>query len=165
MRMQPVEPCERWQLTVPPIPKRSRLYPLEPMKVGAAEVESLTGYVARIAEAHCVTVSDLVGAELSDPASLTPLFTPYPGKQRSNFFYTQLYSVNGIADAPRKWVSILEAATLRHGLSDLTLLAFADLFSESHLFRDVSAWCVPSVSKADGGTVSGTNPCCGVLRS
>jgi hypothetical protein len=111
------------------------------MKVGAAEVESLTGYVARIAEAHCVTVSDLVGAELSASASPTPLFTPYPGKQRSNFFYTQLYSLNGIADAPRKWVSVLEAATLRHGLSDLTLLAFADLFSESHLFRDVSAWC------------------------
>ena len=126
---------------VPPIPKRSRLYSLDPMKVGAAEVESLTGYVARIAEAHCVTVSDLVGAELSDPAFPTPLFTPYPGKQRSNFFYTQLYSVNGIADVPRKWISVLEAATLRHGLSDLTLLAFADLFSESHLFRDVSAWC------------------------
>lgn len=139
--MRPVELSERWQLTFPPIPKRSRLYSLEPMKVGAAEVESLTGYVARIAEAHCVTVSDLVGAELSDPASPTPLFTPYPGKQRSNFFYTQLYSVNGIADTPRKWVSVLEAATLRHGLADLTLLAFADLFSESHLFRGVSAWC------------------------
>jgi hypothetical protein len=54
------------------------------MNVGVPEVESLTGYVARIAEAHCVTVSDLVGAELSDPASPTPLLTPYPGKQRSN---------------------------------------------------------------------------------
>ena len=128
-------------MTVPPIPKRSRLYSLEPMNVGTAEVESLTGYVARIAEAHCVTVSDLVGAELSDPACPTPLFTPYPGKGRSNFFYTQLYSVNGIADVPRKWVSVLETATLRQGLSDLTLLAFADLFSESHLFRNVSAWC------------------------
>ena len=128
-------------MTVPPIPKRSRLYSLEPMNVGTAEVESLTGYVARIAEAHCVTVSDLVGAELSDPACPTSLFTPYPGKGRSNFFYTQLYSVNGIADVPRKWVSVLETATLRQGLSDLTLLTFADLFSESHLFRNVSAWC------------------------
>ena len=47
------------------------------MNVGTAEVESLTGYVARIAEAHCVTVSDLVGAELSDPASSSPLFNPH----------------------------------------------------------------------------------------
>ena len=75
-------------MKVPPIPTRSRLYSLEPMNVGTAEVESLTGYVARIAEAHCVTVSDLVGAELSHPACPTSLFTPYPGKGRSNFFYT-----------------------------------------------------------------------------
>ena len=128
-------------MMVPPIPKRSRLYSLEPMNVGTTEVESLTGYVARIAEAHCVTVSDLVGAELSYPGCPTSLFTPYPGKGRSNFFYTQLYSVNGIADVPRKWVSVLETATLRQGLSDLTLLAFADLFSESYLFRNTSAWC------------------------
>jgi hypothetical protein len=85
---------------VPPIPKRSRLYSLEPMNIGTAEVESLTGYLARVAEAHCVTVSDLVGAELSHPACPTPLFTPYPGRERSNSFYTQLYAVNGIADVP-----------------------------------------------------------------
>jgi hypothetical protein len=50
-------------VTVPPIPKRRRLYSLEPMNVGTVEVESLTGYVARIADAHCVTVNDLVGAK------------------------------------------------------------------------------------------------------
>ena len=128
-------------MAVPPIPKRSRLYSLEPMNVGTAEVESLTGYVARLAEAHCVTVSDLVGGELSDFACPTPLFTRDPSSHRSNSFYPQSYSVNGIGDVPRKWVGVLETATQRRGLSDLTLLALADLFSESHLFRDVSAWC------------------------
>ena len=126
---------------VPEIPRRSRLYSLEPMNIGTAEVESLTGYVARIAEAHCVSVADLTGAELSDPVCATPLFSPSSRKKRSNRFYTQLYSLNGITDVPRKWISALETATLRQGLSDLTLLAFADLFSESHLFRNVSAWC------------------------
>lgn len=139
--MRPVELSDCWQVTIPEIPRRSRLYSLEPMNVGTAEVESLTGYVARIAEAHCVSVSDLVGAELSDPASSSPLFNPYSRKDRSNFFYVQSYSINGIADAPGRWVDVLEAATLRRGLSDLTLLTFADLFSESHLFRNVSAWC------------------------
>src|ERR1017187_8404506 len=76
LHMQPVELSEGWQMAVPSIPKRSRLYSLEPMNVGTAEVESLTGYVARLAEAHCVTVSDLVGGELSDSACPTPLFTP-----------------------------------------------------------------------------------------
>ena len=124
----------------PPIPKRRRLYSLEPMNVGTAEVESLTGYVARTAEAHCVTVSDLAGAELSSSECPTPLFAR-SRKKRSNFFYTQLYSLNGLTDVPRKWISVLETVTLRQGLSDLTLLAFADLFSESHLSRNVSAWC------------------------
>jgi hypothetical protein len=76
------------------------------------ELESLIGYVARIAESHGVTVPDLVGAELSHPACPTSLFTPYPGKGRSNFFSTQVYSVNGIEDVPRKWVNVLETATL-----------------------------------------------------
>lgn len=140
MRMRPVEPSECWEAMAPPIPKRRRLYSLEPMNVGTAEVESLTGYVARTAEAHCVTVSDLAGAELSSSECPTPLFAR-SRKKRSNFFYTQLYSLNGLTDVPRKWISVLETVTLRQGLSDLTLLAFADLFSESHLSRNVSAWC------------------------
>jgi len=138
--MRPVEVSECWEGVAPPVPTRSRLYSLEPMNVGTAEVESLTGYLARIAEAHCVTVSDLAGTELSSSECPTPLFAR-SCKKRSNFFYTQLYSLNGITDVPRKWVSALETATSRQGLSDLTLLAFADLFSESHLFRNVSAWC------------------------
>ena len=67
------EPLEHWDLGIPPIPKRSRLYALEPMAVGTALVESLTGYVARLAEAHCVSVADLLGIELSPPAAQTPL--------------------------------------------------------------------------------------------
>lgn len=61
------DPPDCWRLDIPPIPKRSRLYALEPINVGTAHVESLTGYVARLAEAHCVSVADLVGIELSSP--------------------------------------------------------------------------------------------------
>jgi hypothetical protein len=135
------EPPEYWHLGVPPIPKRSRLYALEPINIGTAHVESLTGYVARLAEAHCVSVADLVGIELSSPASFTPLLTPCRDKHGSNAFYSQLYSINGIGEAPRRWVSILEAATLRHGLSHLTLLPFEHLLCQTFLFRRVSAWC------------------------
>ena len=104
-------------------------------------MESLTGYVARLAEAHCVSVADLVGIELSSPASLTPLLTPRHEKHRSGGFYSQLHSINGIGEAPRRWVSVLEAATLRQGLSCLTLLPFEHLFCESFLFKKARAWC------------------------
>src|SRR5215472_3167550 len=75
--MQTPWPCESWDLAIPPVPARSRLYCLAPMGIGTPEVESLTGYIARLAEAHSVTVADLVGAELSD-ASSVPLLPPRP---------------------------------------------------------------------------------------
>jgi transcriptional regulator with XRE-family HTH domain len=135
------EPLERWDVGIPPIQKRSRLYALEPMNVGTAFGESLTGYIARLAEAHCVSVADLVGIELSAPVSLTPLLAPRRDRNCSNLFYGQPYSINGIGEAPKKWVRVLEAATLRQGLSYLTLLPFEDLLCESFLFRKVRAWC------------------------
>jgi hypothetical protein len=117
------------------------LYSLEPINIGTAHVESLTGYVTRLAEAHCVSVADLVGIELSSPVSLTPLLTPCRDKHGTNAFYSQSHSINGIGEAPRRWVSVLEAATLRHGLSHLTLMPFEHLFCQTFLFRRMSAWC------------------------
>ena len=45
-------------------PLRSRLYSLEPIGIGTPEVESLSSYLNRLAQAHCVTVSALIAHEL-----------------------------------------------------------------------------------------------------
>ena len=51
-----------WEPEVPQIiPERSRLYSLNPIGIGTPQVESLTGYIARLAEAHVLSVGDLVG--------------------------------------------------------------------------------------------------------
>jgi hypothetical protein len=55
---------EMWDITSPDLPPCSRLYPLEPIGVGTPLVESLTGYIARLAEAHCVST----GVLYLDPA-------------------------------------------------------------------------------------------------
>ena len=44
--------------------KRSYLYHLQPIAVGSAYVESLTGYIARLAEAHSVATGALLALEL-----------------------------------------------------------------------------------------------------
>lgn len=49
-------PCELWDLTCPAIPPRSRLFHLAPIGIGTPWTESLTGYLARLAEAHGVLV-------------------------------------------------------------------------------------------------------------
>jgi|ERR1700730_10047659 hypothetical protein len=45
--------------------RRSRLYSLRPIGIGIPEVESLTGYIARLAKAHCVTVGTLLSKEFA----------------------------------------------------------------------------------------------------
>ena len=53
-----------WEPEVPQIiPERSRLYSLNPIGIGTPQVESLTGYIARLAEAHVLSVGDLVGRD------------------------------------------------------------------------------------------------------
>src|SRR5260370_32199316 len=45
---------EQWQLTLPSLPAPSVLYALAPVGSGTPLVESMTSYIARLAEAHCV---------------------------------------------------------------------------------------------------------------
>ena len=47
-------PYELWSIALPTMPARSRLYSLAPMGVGSAQVESVTSYVMRLANAHAV---------------------------------------------------------------------------------------------------------------
>jgi hypothetical protein len=55
--MQPL--FEAWSVSTPLLPARSQLYSLEPIGAGTAFVESLTGYVARLAEVHSLKVEIL----------------------------------------------------------------------------------------------------------
>src|ERR1700680_2823333 len=55
---------EAWDLAVPSLTARSRLYSLPPIGIGTAFVESLIGYVERLAEAHAVSAGSLIGREL-----------------------------------------------------------------------------------------------------
>jgi hypothetical protein len=127
------------------------------MGTGTPEVESLTGYIARLAEAHSVTVADLVGAELSGEASPAPLLPTQPHRKsfKFNVFYTQPYSINGVGEKTKRWCLVLEKATLRNDLSSLTLLTFEPLLSQVSLFRRRSAWCPGCLEerRRPGGTV------------
>ena len=53
-----------WDCTAADMPPRSRLYSLKPIGIGTPFVESITGYVSRLADAHAVSVAELVGREL-----------------------------------------------------------------------------------------------------
>src|SRR3982074_3360598 len=70
-------PFEVWAPALEAPPPRSRLYSLEPIGIGTPEVESLSSYLNRLAQAHCVTVSALIAHELL-PHIGTPGCPPIP---------------------------------------------------------------------------------------
>src|SRR6266851_738119 len=141
MQVQPL--FDSWTLSSYPLPPRSQLFALEPVGVGTQLVESLSGYVARLAEAHSVSVGDLVGLVLSDIPN--PKGTVIPPAAKANKrgghgFRVCSYTLNGVTDRATKWVHALEAATGRRRLRCLTLLPFRYALPD-HLFHPHRAWC------------------------
>jgi TniQ len=135
---------ESWDLAIKPLMARSRLYPLAPAGVGTALVESLSGYVVRLAEAHAVSTADLIHREVSrflTPAVVSPA--------------TVSYAINGLGESAKRWVQAVEVVTLRSDIHYLTLLPFERLFPRPFLFRDVRAWCPAcyGIMSAGGGPI------------
>lgn len=135
---------DSWDCKPPPLPHRSRLYSLEPIGIGTPLVESLSGYVARLADAHAVSVGDLAGRELSALASKPLLsFGPFMRQNPadSHGFHAQQHTMNGLGITSKKWVDALERATLQTNLRLLTLLPFEGVLSSVGAFRPARAWC------------------------
>lgn len=134
-----------WDLSLPITPQPSRLFHLEPIGIGTPNVESLTGYIARLAEAHSVSPGVLFGHEL-----LPLLDNPYWQNQLSKKektailgygFLAQTPTINGTGKVASQWVQVLENATLQSGLRRLTLVEWRDFLSTLNLLRRKRAWC------------------------
>ena len=142
--MQAPAVYEHWDLFPPVVPPRSRLYSLEPIGIGTAFVESLTGYIARLAEAHAVSVGDLVGPKLLREIAEGPPLFPQEGRYHRtprHGFQAMSYTLNRVTETSRKWIHALETATLRQDFSALTLLPFEGVVSDWFLLRRDRAWC------------------------
>jgi hypothetical protein len=134
------------------IPPRSQLYSLEPMGVGTGMVESLTSYVARLAEAHSLKLSTFVGKILA------PL-----GKMRGitgvGGWYDILRhlgaSLNGTGGTSADCVAILESLTLQESLLNLTLRFTTGWLSDRALISTNQRWCPQCLNewKRCGATV------------
>ena len=111
LSMRPQTLFESWDCTPPALPPRSRLYGLDPVGIGTPFVESLSGYVARLADAHAVSVGDMVGRELVAFAS-KPLisFGRFMKQNRatSHGFHAQAQAINGLGESSRTWTEALE---------------------------------------------------------
>ena len=120
----------------------SHLYSLTSLGVGTAGVESLTGYVARLAEAHAVEAGTLINRELLPqvPCTKGALAGQTPFKVPHSFYF-ETHSVNGTGERATLWAALLERFTCVDRLDLLTALPWAKVISCVHLVRTRRAWC------------------------
>lgn len=117
------------------VPPRSRLYPMEPIGIGSPYVECLTGYAARLADRHHVTLSNLMAKEVR-PALGKP-----PAGRSVDVYITADKAVNGIGSTASDLVMAFEELTSRKRLKYTTMLPWKDLLSSRLLIRPNRAWC------------------------
>jgi len=125
---QPHHPLPMIDPTVPTLPPRSRLYPLAPLGVGTAAVESLTSYLNRLANAHCVPLTTLAGLELA------PLLNKSISNTRTKF-NDSAKTLNGGGDWTANIITVLERLTCTEGLRYLTLNPWRNVLAREKLLR------------------------------
>lgn len=134
-------------LRLSPMAPRTRLYHLEPLGLGTPEVESLTGYVVRLAEAHCVSTSALVTEEV------LPAMKPQGlgSRPAATWLGNHGPHFNGMGDTAREAVEALTHLTGRPDLVSLTLRPWAEVLAPHGLLRlgkHPRVWCSSCYAEA-----------------
>jgi hypothetical protein len=121
------------------IERNSRLYSLTPIGIGTSFVESLTGYISRIAEAHSIHTGTLITKEITP--QLDKDYMDKIARRGGNGFYDWAHSLNGLGNGAKEFVDILQVLTLRNDLSHSTLLTWKEVIPTRGLSRPTKAWC------------------------
>ncbi len=135
--MDTIHEYEPWELSSPVLPPATRLYNLSPIGVGTPMVESLTGYIARLAEAHCVSSGLLYWKEIKALAGKGNIFS---FRVTGDGGYST-HTINGHGSPAADFVRVMEVLTGRRDLRYLTLLTWAQVLPGHSLLRRWRAWC------------------------
>ncbi|GAE33148.1 helix-turn-helix domain-containing protein [Halalkalibacter akibai] len=118
---------------------RSTLYNIEPIGIGTPFVESLTSYIIRLSEAHCVLTGSLI----------SKVYTPLLGKEYlskissrgGDGFYDSAIGINGLGKLAGEFIELTEKFTGRTDLGFTTLKAFSQIFPNRGLLKKTKSWC------------------------
>ena len=128
---------EAWDSDTPLLPPVTRLYHLSPIGFGTPMVESLTGYIIRLAEAHCVSAGVLYLKAIKALADKGNIFS-FRIKDQAGY---STHTINGFGTPAADFVRALETLTGRRDLSFLTLLTWGRVLPSHSLLRRCRAWC------------------------
>jgi len=111
---------------------------LPPIGVGTPGVESLTGYIASLSEAHSVSVATLCAGELLP--RIPGRTSPRALRDTLNYVYGA-HILNGMGTPAEDFSGLLETLTGRRDLRSLTMLGWKSVISRNDLIRSRRAWC------------------------
>ena len=121
------------------IPKRSRLYPLRPIGIGTPYVESLTSYINRLSEAHCVFPRALITKIIVPELQRT--FARKLTSRGLNSLFLRSHAINGYGEMAQDFVNVVESLTCSQNLRFITLLTWSEVLVWQGLLRKHKAWC------------------------
>jgi transcriptional regulator with XRE-family HTH domain len=139
MEVEVLTTYESWDVNRPIIPPRSNLYPLEPFGIGTPLVESLTGYITRLAQSHNLLPGVLISRKI--PPFVQKDFVTKSANMGLRALFNRATALNGTGSMARDFVQAFEMLTLRNDLHFLTLLTWAEILPQQGLFRLHKAWC------------------------
>lgn len=124
----------------------SRLYNIKPMGIGSGNVESMTSYLARLAEAHSqATLGSLISYEIAPKLQKEYLTksTLFGGSR----FYENSSGLLGTGMIANDIVKTMETLTGRDDLESLTFLPWGEVLGPRKLIRHTRAWCPVCLSR------------------
>lgn len=125
------------------IPQRSRLFCLKPVAVGTYYTESLSSYINRLAQEHCLTSGKFIMGEIAPFILKDEDKSELLSKNISHLLGNTdaKPAINGMREMTGKLVTVLEELTMRQDLRFLTLLSWKGMIYDRELFRNYRAWC------------------------
>jgi hypothetical protein len=122
------------------MPPRSRLYSLKPYGLGTGNVESLTSFITRLADAHCLPVWMLVSREVA------PLFSAEVAEKKSgtcDLFKSLSSAINGNNGTALRMTEVISELTGLHRevLLQLTLASSGESLARKPLLSKQQKWC------------------------
>lgn len=151
-----LNPDELCSLVLPIVPPRSILYSIPLIGVGTGNVEGLTSYICRLAEAHCVSPTNLLRYQI-EPAACK-------GRPKAAKSVNLQSHPSGDNRVAVRYVQALEYLTMQPNLSELTLSSWlmgkrgtGNIFSSLFVDRIVSMvkgnreWCPECLQELQDG--------------
>ncbi|RFB14962.1 hypothetical protein DZB84_13705 [Bacillus sp. HNG] len=117
----------------------SKLYNIPPQGAGTSEVESLSSYIVRLSNAHCITTGSLVSSFLAPILNKDYLLKI--AKRGGNGFYNSSNGINGIGTVAEDFINVIELLTSRNDLRNNTFIKWSKILPTRGLLRKTKAWC------------------------